>query len=325
MKNQVYLSAGLLAACALLAFSSAAAPAHPQPRQAAQVIPGFTPDALALLTFNMEHKDRPSELKIMANRLKADAGRLPDFVLCQEVVFNRSDESAPNTAAVLGNALGYYTRGTKRTSDNEGVAIISKYPFEYYGERHLKSQTSSLLLGFRRVSVIGEFLVPNIGRVRVVNAHFTNWGFEAHVRKRQLAETLEWAAQRDKQVPAVLTFLGGDFNMEVDWDEMAQLKSPQPGHLAFQDFNSDEPSHGLGSRRIDFVFVAPGEQLVRLADEKLLWRNGLERPDGSRFRLSDHVPVYHLYQVTDPVVLAAHNRRLAAERTASNSVSSSAD
>ena len=324
MKNQAYLPAGLLAACSLFVCLESFAATPGRAQTVNRPTPAAPSDSIGVLTFNMEHRDRPTELKTMADRLKADAGRLPDFILCQEVLFNRSDDKAPNTAAVLGNALGYYTRGTKRTSDNEGVAIISKYPFEYYGERHLKSQTSRLLLGFRRVSVIGEFLVPSIGRVRVVNAHFTNWGFEAHVRRRQLAETLEWAAQRDKEVPAVLTFLGGDFNMEADWDEMKQLKTPQPGHLAFQDFNSDQPSHGLGSRRIDFVFVAPGEQLVRLADEKLLWRDGLARPDGSRFRISDHVPVYHLYQVTDPIVLAAHNRRLAAER-ANNTVSSTAD
>ena len=46
----------------------------------------------------------------------------------------------------------------------------------------LEAQTSRLLIGFNRVSVMGEFLVPHVGRVRVVNVHFTNWKFERRIR-----------------------------------------------------------------------------------------------------------------------------------------------
>ena len=133
-----------------------------------------SPPSLNVMTINMEHKDRPHELRVAADYLRDRLEQLPDFILCQEVKFERDDELAPNTAAVLARELGYNCKGTKRKSDNEGVAIISRYPFLFYDELHLRAQTSPLLLGFNRVSVMGEFFVPKIGRVRVVNVHFTN-------------------------------------------------------------------------------------------------------------------------------------------------------
>src|SRR5688572_14908435 len=85
MKNQVYLPAGLLAACSLM-FTLACPAATPRRAQTVnRPTPAIPSDSLGLLTFNMEHKDRPSELRIMADRLQADTARLPDFILCQEV------------------------------------------------------------------------------------------------------------------------------------------------------------------------------------------------------------------------------------------------
>lgn len=252
-------------------------------------------DPLSVMTVNLWHKDRPDELKIVAEQLRKDLPQVPDFILCQEVVFKRSGE-LNNTAEVLAANLGYHARGTKRTSDREGIAIVSKYPFAYYAERHLKHQTSRLLLGFRRVSAMGEFDVPSIGRVRVVNVHFTNWGFEAHIRRKQLAETLAWVEERQKIVPATVTFLGGDFNARIDWDEMDQIKEAG-GSVVYANHNSDEPSMGpVGkpNKRIDFIFVASPDRPARLVDERLLWKNGLPKGN-SRFFLSDHLAVVHTY------------------------------
>lgn len=259
-------------------------------------------EPMSVMTVNLWHKDRPEELKIVADHLRKDLERVPDFVLCQEVVFKRSGP-LKSTADVLASNLGYHARGTKRTSDREGIAIVSKYPFVHYAERHLKHQTSRLLIGFRRVSVMGEFDVPSVGRVRVVNVHFTNWGFEAHVRRKQLAETLAWIEQRQKEAPAAVTFLGGDFNAKIHWDEMDQVKRTD-GLVDFHNFNGDEPSMGSPgnpNKRIDFIFVAAPERKVKLVDEDLMWKDGLPRGKGdSRFFLSDHLAVVHTYEFADP-------------------------
>ena len=64
---------------------------------------------------------------MVADHLLREPDKTPDLILCQEVVFNRS-EADPSTAHVLARDLKFDCRGTKRTSDSEGVAIISRFP-----------------------------------------------------------------------------------------------------------------------------------------------------------------------------------------------------
>jgi endonuclease/exonuclease/phosphatase family metal-dependent hydrolase len=259
------------------------------------------PSTLNVMTINMEHRDRPRELRVAAEYMRNNLQQLPDFILCQEVKFERDDELAPNTAAVLGRELGYDCKGTRRKSDNEGVAIISRFPFLFYDELHLRAQTSPLLLGFNRVSVMGEFFVPRIGRVRVVNIHFTNWGFEHHIRDKQLAETLKWLDQRQEKVPAAITFFGGDFNAKRDWHEMKQVSHDASTSMVFEDYNGSDPTQGSpGSphKRIDFIFVSAANRLL-FGGEQILFKDRLIDGDSS-FHLSDHCAVLHQYTMKAP-------------------------
>jgi endonuclease/exonuclease/phosphatase family metal-dependent hydrolase len=258
---------------------------------------------LDVLSYNMKHKDRPAELAVVADALEQELDRLPDFILCQEVVFERDRRKGPrNTAAVLADALGYHCRGTKRTSDREGVAIISRYPFEYYEARQLKARTAGLLLGFRRVSAMGEFQVPGVGRIRVVTVHFAYQNHEHHVRRKQLTETLQWIAEREQAAPANLTVLGGDFNMKPHWSELAVLWDDEiTGGLRFSDFNGSNPTRGPQGRpnaRIDYIFLAASGCDVRMLGEQLLFGERLPYEDGpGTFWLSDHLLVLHEYAV----------------------------
>jgi endonuclease/exonuclease/phosphatase family metal-dependent hydrolase len=260
---------------------------------------------LDVLSYNMKHKDRPAELAVVADALREDLDRLPDFILCQEVVFKRSTRKGQaDTAAVLADELGYHCRGTKRTSDREGVAIISRYPFEHYDARQLKSRTAGLLLGFRRVSAMGEFQVPGVGRVRVVTVHFAYQNHEHHVRRKQLTETLQWIAEREQEAPANLTILGGDFNIQPHWSELAVLWDEEiTGGLKYSDFNGRGPTRGpLGrpNARIDYIFLAASGCDVRMLGEQLLFGERLPH-DGGRgtFWLSDHLLVLHEYAVAE--------------------------
>ena len=257
--------------------------------------------SLNVMTINMEHRDRPHELRVAAEYMRDHLEKLPDFVLCQEVKFERNDVLAPNTAAVLAREMGYECKGTRRKSDNEGVAIISRYPFLYYDELHLRAQTSPLLLGFNRVSVMGEFFVPKIGRVRVVNVHFTNWAFEHHIRDKQLSETLEWIDQRQAKVHAAITFFGGDFNAKHNWNEMKQIGGAATTQMAFEDYNGVDPTQGSpGSpkKRIDYIFVSSANRL-NFGGEKILFKDALKDGDSS-FHLSDHCAVLHRYMLKIP-------------------------
>ena len=279
-------------------------PVRFSPDLSGRVKRNFDPNAkpVSVLTFNMKHKDKPNELAVMAKQMKQDLTRVPDFILLQEVVFNRSARKGrDNTAEVLADQLGYHARGTKRSSDREGIAIASRYPFAYYDELHLEAQTNRLLLGFNRVSVMGEFDVPSIGRVRVVNVHFTNWEFESHVRTRQLKETLEWIAARNKEAPADLIIFGGDFNIEPDWSELDLVFDAKEAlGLEFHDFNTDQPTHGKVGKprhRVDYIFVCAPNSNLHMKGEQRLFTDGLVADSGKRFHLSDHVPMLHEYSV----------------------------
>ncbi len=255
--------------------------------------------SLDVMTVNLWHKNRPEELRAVAKYLQSDLDRVPDFILCQEVVFHRSDEDQPtDTAKFLAWQLRFHSKGTQRKSDREGVAIISRHPFLFYDELHLKAQTSRMLLGFNRVSVMGEFFVPKIGRVRVVNVHFTNWEFERRIRGKQLAETMKWIADRQDKAHCAVTFFGGDFNAKRHWDEMKPLDLLDGnGALLYEDFNTDAPSMGKPgnpNKRIDYIFVAGGRMDFR--GERILFQQRLSDGD-SDFYVSDHCAILHRYQL----------------------------
>jgi endonuclease/exonuclease/phosphatase family metal-dependent hydrolase len=260
--------------------------------------------SLDVMTINLWHKNRPDELLAMVNHLRSDIDGVPDFILCQEVVFHRDEDQPTDTAKFLARQLGFHSKGTQRKSDREGVAIISRHPFLFYDELHLKAQTSRLLLGFNRVSVMGEFFVKGTGRVRVVNVHFTNWEFERRIRAKQLAETMRWIADRQAKVHCAVTFFGGDFNAKRHWDEMKPLdRLDSNGALLFEDFNTDAPSMGSPgkpNKRIDFIFVAGGR--LDFAGERILFQQRLSDGD-SDFHLSDHVAVLHRYKLKQPAAI----------------------
>jgi endonuclease/exonuclease/phosphatase family metal-dependent hydrolase len=271
-------------------------------------------DCLSVMSFNMHHRDRGNELAAMARDLRSRSDEIPDFILLQEVVFRGSNSKGEdNTAATLGNDLDYYCRGTKRSSDHEGIAILSRYPFAYYASRELEAQTSRALLGFNRVSVMAEFKVPDIGRVRVVNVHFTNWGFEERVRRKQLTETLQWAAQRQREVPADVIVFGGDFNIEPQWDELQLVFDTQvTGGIEYRNYNDPAAltfgSKGDPGKRVDYIFIAEPNRTSDLAhmSEECLWKHGVKlASSGKTFFPSDHLPVVHEYRVLNAAPAAA--------------------
>jgi endonuclease/exonuclease/phosphatase family metal-dependent hydrolase len=262
--------------------------------------------SLSVMSFNMHHRDKSTELAAIARDLRSRSAEIPDFILLQEVMFRgESSKSEDNTAAALANNLDYYCRGTKRSSDREGVAIISRYPFLYYASRELEAQTSRALFGFNRVSVMGEFKVPDVGRVRVVNVHFTNWGFEERIRRKQLAETLRWTAARQREVAADVIIFGGDFNIEPDWDELQMVfDRATTGGIEYRNYNDPAAltfgSRGDPGKRVDYIFIATPGNANSLAhvDEQCLWEKGVRfASTGKSFYPSDHLPVVHEYRV----------------------------
>jgi endonuclease/exonuclease/phosphatase family metal-dependent hydrolase len=275
------------------------------PASGTDAIPVCGQDAgcLSVLTFNTKHRDVPLQTRAIANALKADLLRRPDFVLLQEVVFGRAKKKGhENTAAALAELVGYECRGTAREHGMEGVAILSIHPFDHYEFKHLDSRDGFLSAGFPRVSVMGEFAIPGIGLVRVVNVHLAHQRSSNDVRRAQLIETLQWMADRQRDVPADVIVLGGDFNIEPGWSEIAVLMDASlTGGMEFMDFNTTAFTSGAIAdlyRRVDYVFIASPNRSVESVGEGILWRDGIATADGSTtFWPSDHVPLLQVFAV----------------------------
>ncbi len=256
----------------------------------------------SVLTFNMKHRDVPLQLDAAARYLKTQLPTMPDFILCQEVVFDRpKKKGADNTATVLADLLGYQARGTARDGGGEGVAILSRHPFDYYDYLHIESRDGLFSGGFPRVSVMGEFTIPD-GKIRVVNVHLTQRPSQHEIRLAQLQETLDWMAKRQREAPADVIVLGGDFNIEPQWNRLGVLTDASAtGGVTFVDFNSkDNTSGNVGEpwQRVDYIFVAGVNRGVSSVGEAILWREGVPTVDGSaRFWPSDHWPLLHVFTV----------------------------
>jgi len=264
---------------------------------------------LSVMSFNMAQHDRPREFKAIADDLRSRGDETPDFILLQEVLFERDRRKGPepNTAAALASDLGYFCRATQRDNDDEGIGILSRYPFVEYQAKLLTAQTSGLVLGKDRISIMGDFQVPEIGLVRVVNVHLTNWSFDDETRQAQLRETLEWVAQRQRTKPADAIILGGDFNILPGWYEMnVMFDRSITGGIEFQDFNDrSQPTWGKKdgvTKRVDYIFIAMPSAAHRLhcEGEECLWADGIAI-EGTRHRVlpSDHDALLHRYRLAN--------------------------
>ena len=254
---------------------------------------------LGVLSYNMKRTKRRSTLAAVAHHLAAEFDELPDFILCQEVMFRRGENGeSTSSAADLASSLGCHVRGSKRRGDREGLAIISRYPFAFFEARQLAAR-SLPLVGWPRVSLMAEFMVPGVGRVRVIDVHLSHHTFEHGIRRKQIAETLAWVAQRQGEYPADVTIFGGDLNTRPQWPELAMLTDAPD--LSILNYNGEAPTKGgQGSwrHRIDYIFIAAPGHDVGFLGETLLWEDGLPRQSGrGRFWPSDHLMVHHEYSI----------------------------
>jgi endonuclease/exonuclease/phosphatase family metal-dependent hydrolase len=260
------------------------------------------PGCVSVLSYNLKHRDVPLQLEAVARSITSDCHQ-PDFILLQEVVFGRPRKVGhENVGAALAELIDYNAEGAAREDGTEGIAILSRHPFDHYEHKHLDARDGWLSGGFPRVSVMGEFVLPGVGRVRVVNVHLAHAPSSHDTRSEQLRETLDWMAARQRDVPADVIILGGDFNIEPSWEELAIMQDRTAcGDLEFVDFNSRTHTSGsLGEayRRVDYIFIAAPQKKTETIGEAVLWRNGIPTLDGSsRFFPSDHLPLIHVFLI----------------------------
>lgn len=259
---------------------------------------------IRIFTFNILRTNglAENEMKSLARYFKERPDKTPDFILLQEVYsYNSKDPARAHAAAILAREMNYHVKYANKggiIGPSEGSAILSRFPFEHFDSI---SMGSAPLLDSLRLAVMGEFMVPGIGRVRVVNVHLAYAPDMKKFRRSQVKQTLQWMCKRESnaETSAAVSFLGGDFNASADSGELAAIfNSAYCGFFNFQNFNTKDFTCGSKERhdkyRIDQIFVSGGPLKVQFLGETLPGKEGTESYN-EEIKFSDHVPVYHEY------------------------------
>lgn len=201
-----------------------------------------------------------------------------DVVCLQEVSENWNDAKGDwpsNSARIINERLKqpYHVHadwshlGFDRY--REGLAILSRYPFEQYDSRFLSHCRDPYKISTRK-GVMGKVKVPYFGAIRFYSVHTSWWadGFE-----HQFYKLHEWEANHaDQDVKG--TLICGDFNTEAGSigyerildtqhydDEFLAVTSPQVFNKVFRQRERNWQQHLQHDGRIDYVFRTRNSQL----------------------------------------------------------------
>ena len=128
----------------------------------------------------------------------------------------------------------------------------------------------------------------------VFNTHFDHVGVEARKNSAILIQEKIREMTRNKNLPVILT---GDFNLTPDQEPIILLKnymkdsydvSEEPPYGPFGTYNGFKIDADLSSRRIDYIFVLGGIDVLKYA--------ALSDFNNQRFP-SDHLPVFTKLQL----------------------------
>ncbi len=243
---------------------------------------------LTIFSFNIKRNGDLQEkaVKIAAD-LKGLGANKPEFVLLQEV---KGQEDAKSPEKVLATGLGgYYSNFSSKTGSKkgEGSAIVSKYPFQYYDYKIFSPS-----LPLKRIAIMGEFAVPSVGLVRVVNVHLSWQPLLEGSRSKQIEMVLEWLGERETKVKADLLFFGGDFNLHPDSSDLRKtLTYDNSPFINLNNPNSDT----RGSGRVDYIFASASDRHSVKGLREYVYKN----------EVSDHNGILHLYSVTPQYAYSA--------------------
>lgn len=235
------------------------------------------------VSYNIYH-DRdewPPRLAVIADTMQVLA---PDIICLQEVL---QHESLPNQAEALAERLGYnfYFISADDTDQirRYGNAVLSPHSFDEMSKTRLVPTDDYRTAGHVRITIDGR-------EVDVFCTHLHHMPTEdgAAIRSSQIGDLRRFI---DQNATSDVVILGGDFNAEPHYEEMAAVserfldtyeavygESERPTTL--------NPHHGHDHRWIDYVFVGR-EGNVRIDAV----RRVLAQPVGDTLWASDHFAV----------------------------------
>lgn len=257
---------------------------------------------LKVLTLNV--KDDRSSLPLIAMKKELQQKKIqPDFILLQEMhIESNSHSTIKNYASNLN-----YTNlsQVKRKEDTESLGILSSYNIMKnpltgklsIWSLHLKAKSK-----YKRVALMTDFLVPLVGRTRVINTHLAHKKDldTRSVRKNQVEEIINWIKNQQKDLPAQAIIFGGDFNSNkkesIYSGELDTITTtPLSKNLYFQDQNgSTHTSHD--NRRIDNIYYASLNSSLSFKSEEILFEEKVKLKKNQFIAISDHKGVLHTYK-----------------------------
>lgn len=210
--------------------------------------------AVSVLTLNIWHdqQDWPARLEAIVEGVQAAD---PDIICLQEVLQNAE---LPNQARTLADRLGYRAYfaswDTAGSAKRYGNAILTRDPVMDSGLRLLDPPDDYRVVAHVRVD-------PGTGPVDVYCTHLHHTRERPDTRRAQIEDALAFVEETRGAGPVVLT---GDFNARVGDPELRSLRARFTDaygatHEDAEEITTLNTAKGHAARRIDHIFVAPGE------------------------------------------------------------------
>lgn len=209
---------------------------------------------VSVLTLNIWHdqEDWPARLDVLVSGV-ADAD--PDIICLQEVLQN---PELANQAETLAERLGYQAYfaswDSAGSAKRYGNAILTRDPVTDSGFRLLDPPEDYRVVAHVRVD-------PGTGPLDVYCTHLHHTRERPEMRRAQVASALAFVEETRGDGPVMLT---GDFNARVGDPELQALEGRFTDAFGAVHENADtvttlNTAKGHTPRRIDHIFVAPGE------------------------------------------------------------------
>ncbi len=224
-------------------------------------------DTVSVLTLNIWHnqQDWPARLEVIVPGV---AARDPDVICLQEVLQN---PELPNQAETLAERLGYRAYfaswDSAGSAKRYGNAILTRDPVMDSGSRTLDPPDDYRVVAHVRVD-------PGPGPVDVYCTHLHHTQERPETRRAQIEGALAFIDETRGSGPVVLA---GDFNARVGAPELEALQGRFTDTFGALVPDADtvttlNTAKGHTPRRIDHVFVAPGEEstLVPVSARRIL-------------------------------------------------------
>lgn len=276
--------------------------------------PSSTPkkvEQFRVLSFNLWRDDNFDRLPSFAAALNSEraSSELPDVILVQEAL-EQKDHIDASTAHFLGRLLGMNTTFRKRSSDNEGVAVLTRADVREVTWKELSSAPTD---PYKRVALAVSFDDPRLGRVVAVTLHLASERRNAPLREKQIQDLWEFIRSFSNLDTLIV---GGDFNAHPEDPEMQSFTREwnRFGRWKFRHSDLSEapswaPVHDNAdfssprAERLDHIFVASNRPLRFVGERGLFSSQVPSTPRVMREKnlrtvwVSDHLPIEQVYSL----------------------------